>query len=103
MKSDKIKIEESTVVTSVQEILTDNLPEAKPVVEGVETLRPDEWAVKKELLKLHKDGSVDYRVLIPWQYNVMKGLAKWPDPNADPTFKITEEEFNKVLEQAKGF
>lgn len=105
MKSDKIKIEESTVVTSVQEIPSETPPETPPVVLSVEDgkLRPDEWAIKKNLLKIHKDGSIDYRVLIPWQFNVMKGLAKWPDPNADPTFKITEEEFNKVLEQAKGF
>lgn len=107
MKADKIKMEEeSTVVTSVQEIPSETPPmETPPVVLPVDDgkLRPDEWAIKKDLLKIHKDGSIDYRVLIPWQFNVMKGLAKWPDPNADPTFKITEEEFNKVLEQAKGF
>lgn len=111
MKKDQIKTEESTVVTSVEEIPTEIPTEEKPVEEGtgkpaesgVEMLRPDQWAIKKGLLKLRRDGSIDYQALIPWQFDVMKGLSKWPDPNADPTFKITEESFNKAFDLAKGF
>jgi hypothetical protein len=84
-----------------QNTAPDETPPDPSVVQEDSSLRPDEWAVKKGLIVLGKDRSIDYRKVVPWKFNCMKMLSKWPNPAADPDFKITEEEFEKALASVK--
>lgn len=64
-------------------------------------LAPHEWAVRKGLLALHPTGAVNFRKVVPWDFNLMAHVHQWPDPNLDPTFKISESEFIKAHETIK--
>jgi len=55
---------------------------------------PLTWAARKGLVVLAKDGSVDYRRKIPWEFDRMVHEQRWPDSAADPTFTVSETEFD---------
>jgi len=60
---------------------------------------PREWAIAKRFLRLALDGSVDYRKHTPWEYEATCRVKRWPDPMLDPTFKITETEFDAAIQE----
>lgn len=63
-------------------------------------LTPRDWAVRKGLLKLNRDRSIHYTTHTPWEYQSAFVVHRWPDPEIDPTFMITEEEFDEAIEAA---
>lgn len=58
---------------------------------------PHEWAIAKGLLKLNPDGSIHYKTHTPWQYHAARVMQKWCDPTIDPTFTVTEAEFDAAI------
>lgn len=79
------------------------LPFQHPVSEEARAAtkkRPIDWAVQKELAKLNRDKSLHYTTHTPWQYRCAEVVHRWPDPEIDPTFVLTEEEFEEAIEAA---
>ena len=79
------------------------LPFAHPVSEeaaNADSKTPRDWAVSKGLLKLNRDRSIHYTTHTPWEYQCAFVVHRWPDPEVDPTFMITEEEFDEAIEAA---
>lgn len=58
---------------------------------------PHEWAIAKGLLKLNPDGSIHYKTHTPWQYHAARVMQKWADPTIDPSFAISEAEFDAAI------
>jgi hypothetical protein len=75
------------------------LPFDHPIAEG-DKKPPRDWAVKKGLLKLNRDRSIHYTTHTPWQYQCAFVVHRWPDPEVDPTFVLTEAEFDEMIEAA---
>lgn len=79
------------------------LPLAHPVPDEVAVAKkktPRDWAVSKGMLKLNRDRSVHYTTHTPWQYQCAFVVHRWPDPEIDPTFVLTEQEFELAIEAA---
>ena len=60
---------------------------------------PREWAIAKKFLRLSIDGAVDYRKHTPWEYEATCRVKRRPDPMLDPTFKISEAEFDAAIRE----
>jgi len=62
--------------------------------------RPCDWAVRKGMLKLNRDKSVHYTTHTPWEYQCAFVVHRWPDPELDPTFVMTQAEFEEAIAAA---
>ena len=73
------------------------MAEKKTTCAEPERKHPREWAVAKGLLTLCADGAVDYRHRAPWQYMATRLQERWPDPEIEPGFAISEAEFDAAV------
>ena len=57
---------------------------------------PRAWAVAKGLLRLTSSGAADYSrgAPVPWLWEATERMCRWPNPAQDPTFELTEAEFD---------
>jgi hypothetical protein len=59
-----------------------------------------EWAIAKGYVRFRRKGLIDYRApkahLLRCAYIVRKN---WPDPQLDPTFRVTEEDFDNAVKE----
>lgn len=79
--------------------------EAPPVSKSSATAErkpPHEWAVAKGFLKLNDDGSAHFKTHTPWEFFGARVARKWSDPLVDPSFAITEAEFDAGIAYVLG-
>lgn len=63
---------------------------------------PHVWAVEKGFLKLNDDGSIHFKTHTPWEFYGARVARKWSDPLIDPTFAISEAEFDEAIAYVLG-
>lgn len=82
-----------------QDAATESVTFAMP---DVARKAPEAWAIEKGFLKLHDDGSTNYKTHTPWEFFGARVARNWADPARDPNFTITESEFDEAISYVLG-
>jgi hypothetical protein len=67
-------------------------PPPDPTPATGEMKRPHEWAAAKNFLRPES-----YRSHVPWEFRAAQVRCRWPDPELDPTFTLSEEAFDAAI------